>query len=93
MAALHRRFLCEVEADLRVCSQALTEGESELLRQTAHRLAGRGGMFGYPELSEAAGDLEEAILAHRGSEKVTALLGELMNRLEELLRPASHADE
>jgi hypothetical protein len=50
-------------------------------------------MFGYPELSEAAGDLEEAILAHRGSEKVTALLGELMNRLEELLRPASHADE
>jgi HPt (histidine-containing phosphotransfer) domain-containing protein len=85
MAALHRRFLCEAETDCRVCSEALRGGDLELLRRTAHRLAGRGGMFGYPEISEAAGDLEEAILTRAESETVTALLGELMRRLEGLL--------
>jgi HPt (histidine-containing phosphotransfer) domain-containing protein len=82
MTALRRRFLLEAEADCRICREAHKDGDFELLRRTAHRLAGRGGMFGYPELSKAAGELEEALLASAGSEAVTSLLGKLMALLE-----------
>jgi HPt (histidine-containing phosphotransfer) domain-containing protein len=85
MASLRRRFLREAEADCRVCREALEAGDFELLRRSAHRLAGRGGMFGYPQVSSAAGELEEALLKGAGSDAVTLLFGELMMLLEDLL--------
>jgi HPt (histidine-containing phosphotransfer) domain-containing protein len=85
MAALHQRFLLEAEADRRVCRKAFEDGDFELLRRSAHRLAGRGGMFGYPELSKVAGGLEEALLTSAGSDAATSLFGELMTLLEGLL--------
>ena len=37
------------------------------LQRTAHSLAGQGGTFGYPEISVAAADLEDTVVALHGS--------------------------
>ena len=84
MAALHRRFLVEAEADCSVCRGALEDGDFELLRRSAHRLAGRGGMFGYPKVSKAAERLEDALLASAGRETIALLGGELLTCLQQL---------
>jgi CheY-like chemotaxis protein len=58
------------------------------IRDVAHGLAGAGGIFGFPRISEAAADLEEAALAEldgaNASEKVERALERLLTSIEEI---------
>lgn len=49
-------FLAEIEAD------SSAEDPRQGLKQLAHKLSGTGGSFGFPSISEAGRDLEEALL-------------------------------
>jgi HPt (histidine-containing phosphotransfer) domain-containing protein len=83
MAGLHRRFLLEAETDCAVCRRAIEEEDFELLRRSAHRLAGRGGMFATGS-QQGRGNLEDALLAGAERDTVTSLGGELLSCLQQL---------
>lgn len=48
----------------------------------AHSLAGAGGTFGFAEISTAAGQLEEALLADAPAEELQVLLRKLIAAIE-----------
>jgi CheY-like chemotaxis protein len=76
LGAMRREFLRRVGGDLIAMTgrwSAMEDGtdvSSSLaeIRNTAHKLAGAGGIFGFDEISEAAAALEEAVIhGHDGS--------------------------
>jgi CheY-like chemotaxis protein/HPt (histidine-containing phosphotransfer) domain-containing protein len=70
LGAMKREFLRRVGSDLIAMTgrwSAMEDGtdvSSSLaeIRNTAHKLAGAGGIFGFDEISEAAASLEEAVI-------------------------------
>ena len=77
---LRAEFLCRVERDAELLSEhskmLQLEGRSpsalDQVRLTAHALSGAGGIYGFAELSNAAADLEDAILAEIRGEVLSA---------------------
>jgi CheY-like chemotaxis protein len=69
---------------------AITAGEREVIRSTAHRLAGSLAMYGFRDASHASRDLEQAA----GSEDLGALrarsdaLAQMLAQAEPVARPA-----
>ena len=60
IAELAARF-CERAATERLAiADALADEDRTRIADLAHKLAGNAGMFGYPEIGEAALQLEEA---------------------------------
>lgn len=62
---LRRRFVARSLADLPILEQAaqgLEPVHPETLRMTVHRLAGAAGTFGYRELSQAAGEVDDLLM-------------------------------
>jgi HPt (histidine-containing phosphotransfer) domain-containing protein len=59
MAALRARFAERCGARRGDLEAALHSGDAERVERIAHELAGNGGLFGYPELSRLAQELEE----------------------------------
>ena len=87
MAALRARFLADAAAQRAALSAALGADDRESMRWIAHGLAGRGGTFGYPELSEKAQELEEAIDTGGSSERLRELGKVLIEALDRLDQP------
>lgn len=57
------RFVTRCAEDLAVLEQARTGGsDPEILRAIVHRLAGAAGTFGYPQLSELAGVVDDRLV-------------------------------
>jgi CheY-like chemotaxis protein len=71
LADLRAGFLQRVERDAATLSKdrlALQETDGlsatlDRIKGIAHSLSGAGGIYGYPEISDAAADLEDAIIA------------------------------
>jgi HPt (histidine-containing phosphotransfer) domain-containing protein len=62
---LRGRFVTRCAEDLAVLEQAQAGGsDPETLRATVHRLAGAAGTFGYPQLSELAGVVDDRLLGN-----------------------------
>ena len=61
MEQLRARFRDRLGQERMALAQALREGDSGALRAICHRIAGAGGMFGYPNLSGRASDVEAAV--------------------------------
>ena len=59
-------------------SVAVREGDRDRAAREAHKIRGNGGMYGYPELSEIAGLIEDA----SREEQDVSLLDELLDELE-----------
>lgn len=62
LARLRGRFLDRCRDDLEVLR---CPPDADALRHTLHRLAGAGGVFGYPEISRLAGLAEDEVLGGR----------------------------
>lgn len=82
LRALRRAFLVEADEDRRELERLLVAGvptpggeDARRARKLAHDLRGSGGSYGFPEVSAAAGALEDA-LAGRGAgrDDVTLLM-------------------
>jgi CheY-like chemotaxis protein/HPt (histidine-containing phosphotransfer) domain-containing protein len=87
--SLQAKFLERVSRDADVllqCQSALAKepGMSSGLnriRGIAHGLAGAGGIFGFPQLSDAAGDLEEAIVVELENKNPPRTVDRALDRL------------
>lgn len=85
MAVLRQRFVERAVAEQSAIRAALARGDWPSLRDLAHGLSGRAGMFGFPDLGEAAQALEEAIEA----DAAPAGRRQLADRLALLLEAAA----
>ena len=61
MEALKARFAQRAALDRIALNGAWAARDDDAIRRISHSLAGNAGMFGYPELGEAARQLEEAL--------------------------------
>ncbi len=61
LAALGDRFRAGLPAQAAALRDAVAAGDTAAVASLAHCLAGRGGTFGYPELSRVAAALEAAV--------------------------------
>ncbi len=71
LAELRRRFIADAQVSCAALLGALEGQDMATMRRIAHRLAGRGGMFGFPQITAAAQDLEAAIDLGGAEAKVT----------------------
>jgi HPt (histidine-containing phosphotransfer) domain-containing protein len=78
MAALRVRFLARAADDL----ATLATADDEATRHIAHRLGGSAGTFGFPEISDAALALDEALEASADSGEIKRLRAALAAALE-----------
>ena len=84
MAELRQRFVARCPAWLEDLGAALDACDDQAVAALAHRIAGNAGMFGYPELSEVAAELENAAID--GDHQKVATLGErLAGMLEDVV--------
>jgi Hpt domain. len=83
LMALRQRFLARAADDLAWIRGSGGAPADELLAR-AHKLAGSGGVFGHPEVTEAAAAVEDALRAGE-----TPDLAALTAALEVLPPPAS----
>jgi HPt (histidine-containing phosphotransfer) domain-containing protein len=61
-------------------SGSLTQKDIDDIKFQAHKLAGTGTTYGYPEISEAGMNLEDLLIASpHGNAKTTILLRTLLN--------------
>jgi HPt (histidine-containing phosphotransfer) domain-containing protein len=61
MTELRARFAEEAKKDRERLIKALADDDYHLIRSIAHSMAGRAGLFGFPEVSEKAAALESAL--------------------------------
>ena len=60
MAALRHRFIAAASGQADEIEALLRQGDLDGVRQAAHGLAGRSGLFGYVELGNIARRVDEA---------------------------------
>lgn len=61
MEALKARFVERAAADQTALTAAWAARDNDAVRLISHSLAGNAGIFGYPDLGDAARELEEAL--------------------------------
>lgn len=82
MAELRARFVIRAAEQRAQLAAALLASDLEEVRRLAHGLSGSAGVFGFPELSEGAQALEEAVDAGAEDAEVKRLAGALLERLQ-----------
>lgn len=79
--ALKTRFVARCAADRLELQAAVADRDEDAVKRLAHKVAGAGGTFGFPELSRAAMAVEDCI--DQGAFPPADLLSELDQRLVE----------
>jgi HPt (histidine-containing phosphotransfer) domain-containing protein len=62
MLEIVREFAAQLPERARVLERRFEAGDLEGLRTLAHQLKGAGGGYGFPQLTDAAGELERALV-------------------------------
>lgn len=92
LRALRRAFLVEADLERRELERLLGSSpagdDARRARKLAHDLRGSGGSYGFPEVSAAAGALEDALNAGAPGADLTPLV----RALDEALSAASAGD-
>lgn len=84
MAALRQSFVARAREARALLGRARAGNDHDVLRQTAHNLAGNAGIFGFPEVTDAARALEEALDEPVDTAALDTLVGTLDDRLAAL---------
>ena len=88
LAVFRQRFLARAAEDAAAMKAELDVEAWDDLRRRTHSLAGNAGLFGFPEITDEARRLEEAIDEDEGDEEIVALARRLIATLEALPPPA-----
>jgi len=88
---LKRDFLADAVGEsrelVRLLEQSPVEHDGDVegshCRKLAHNLRGAGGCYGFPRVTECAGEIEEGLLAGRTSAELLPLVNELHVMLED----------
>ncbi|HET9426809.1 MAG TPA: Hpt domain-containing protein [Allosphingosinicella sp.] len=86
LEALRERFIVRSRTDRIMLIKALAADDRTELQRIAHSLAGAGGLFGHPEISDSGQRLEDA-LDEATTEDIQEAARELLRRLEALDQP------
>lgn len=81
---LRERFVARACEDRTALAEALAGGDADGVRRIVHGLAGAGGTFGYPEISEAAQRIEDMLDGGARLEGVRPLCCALAERIAQL---------
>lgn len=81
MAQLRARFVTRATRERDELKAARTRGDRQEMRRLAHSLSGAGGLFGFPDISEAAEQLERAIDRGEEGAALQTHAGLLLDRL------------
>lgn len=84
MAELRAAFVIRARVNHEALIAAEARGDREEIRLIAHNLAGKGGLFGFPEITEAARHIEDAIDEDAPSEALGACCERLYGELRKL---------
>lgn len=84
MAALRGRFITQTAKDMERLRAGIVARAWVDVRDICHGLAGRAGMFGFPELGDAARALEESIDRCDAPESLDRLTDQLLAEAEQL---------
>ncbi len=89
MQALRARFAARCAGDLACLQDLAATGRmaGDEARALAHSLAGAGATFGFPDVSTAAGDLDDAYVEGRAPSE--AEVAALIAALQAVVTPAS----
>ncbi len=79
-------YLEELPSRLRELRQAFDRRDADRVATIAHQLRGSGGMYGFAELSEIAGLVEDAVRELRPRDLIADLFSELAESIEEARR-------
>ncbi|UCD74143.1 MAG: Hpt domain-containing protein [Phycisphaerales bacterium] len=86
MMELVEFFVSDLREKIEAIIEAWKAGDGQRLRRLAHQLKGAGGGYGFPTITEAAGDLEHHLM---DDEAGLSALGEKVEALILLCRRAS----
>jgi len=89
MTLLRARFNERALVDEAELEAAMMAGDFGAATRILHSLAGNAGMFGYPALSKAARDLEQAIESRGPDADIPRLLREVVDQIPGRERAAS----
>lgn len=86
-ADIRKRFLERCRSDLHRLEELKSAGTDNpdalsTLTRIAHSLAGAGGIFGFPEISNKAFELESLLMEGGGDSRAITALDELIQILE-----------
>ena len=87
MAELRARFVARLEDERGRLVAALRLDDREEVRRIAHGLSGSGGVFGFPEISAAAEEVEVAVDEGANEARVRELCARLLDRMEAAAQP------
>lgn len=82
MARLRERFIARSRGDREALVAAFERQDREALRRLAHSLSGAGGIFGFPEVSRRAAELEQAIDRALPFDTLRELLAALLDEID-----------
>lgn len=84
MEQLRTRFRARAGEDRAKLIIALQQGDRETVRHLAHGLSGSGGIFGFPEISQAAEALEDKVDSGAEPPELRVAAAALLNALVRL---------
>ena len=84
---LRQRFIDRSRLDRDLLTTALATNDHPEMQRLAHSLAGAGGLFGFPEISDAGQRLEDALDENADAGDVRAAGEALLRQLESLDQP------
>lgn len=91
---IRKRFIERCRSDLHRLEELKSSGTDNpdalsTLTRIAHSLAGAGGIFGFPEISNKAFELESLLIEGEGDNRATTALDELIQTLEKISASSS----
>jgi HPt (histidine-containing phosphotransfer) domain-containing protein len=88
LADLTRGYLESLRSTVAAVKNARSAGDFIALRSLAHQTRGAAGMYGFPELSETAGLLDDAIAEDQDDDLILELADEFIRGIEATLQGA-----
>lgn len=87
MADLIEFFVAEMRDRVNDLEAALQSGDETLLREMAHQLKGAAASYGFPSITQVAGELERSLLAEEA--EVSALTEQVEGLIDMCRRAAA----
>ncbi|WP_162249623.1 Hpt domain-containing protein [Altererythrobacter sp. Root672] len=78
MDALRTRFITRARTEIAALREAHRQHDEPAMRKIAHSLAGNAGLFGWPDLSARARELEDALVQPASQDEVESRLEAVM---------------
>ncbi len=91
LADLIPMFIDELETRVQQLRDAFEAEDSHTLREVAHKVRGAAGGYGFPDLTDFAGQVEDAIRSGASTAEVHEELGELLGLCQAAIQGRSDA--